>query len=73
MSAPIRVFRVGGWLRWQWYCNLCGRRDVVRSQRAALMDGLEHMRAAHGCPSLLASGEPCDEYCSDCGGKRWIK
>ena len=24
-------------------------------------------------PSMKATGEPCDEYCTDCGGKRWIK
>ena len=74
---PLSVWRVrvhpGNLPLWSWHCHLCGRGDIKALWRGVMAEGLKHMRTVHGCPSMRASGEPCDEYCADCGGKGWIK
>ncbi|MDU7384092.1 MAG: hypothetical protein E7L06_08305 [Schaalia turicensis] len=79
---PLLVWRsrdVGDGTRWVWACHICwavpsavDSADLPGQWREAFAEGLEHMRTAHGCPSMRASGEPCDDYCEDCGGKRWV-
>lgn len=82
---PLRVWRVRRrWklARWAWACRACGasshgiedqRWPYIVGWREALSNALDHMYYAHGCPSMLAAGEPCDDYCADCGGRMWIK
>lgn len=82
---PLRVRRVRRrwrFVRWAWVCRICGassngiedqRWPYIIAWREALSNGLDHMRTAHACPSMRASGEPCDDHCADCGGKGWIK
>lgn len=84
-TPPLLVWRIRRrWdtARWAWVCRMCGassngaesqRWPHIIAWREALSYALEHLHTAHGCPSMLASGEPCDEYCADCGGKGWIK
>ena len=81
---PLRVWRVRRrWAvaRWAWQCRLCRRESngwngpghtVYLTWEAALATGIEHMACSHACPSMRASGEPCNEYCTDCGGRMWI-
>lgn len=84
---PLRVWRMrfrGTTARWSWgcVCRICGAASSgvvgvgwprIQTWREALTTGLEHLYRFHGCPSMRASGEPCNEYCADCGGKRWVK
>lgn len=80
---PLLVWRISrGWsiARWVWACHICWAvpsavdvADLPAQWHEALTEGLEHLRTTHGCPSMRASGEPCDNYCTDCGGKGWIK
>ena len=72
-EAPIDVYQFRPARVWVWFCRLCERDDIKAYRLVALADGLHHLRTAHGCPSMLASGEPCDDYCTDCGGRMWIK
>lgn len=82
---PLRVWRIRrgrDMARWGWECSLClvgtncwnGWSYTTDSAwEAAFATALDHLRTAHACPSMRASGEPCDDYCTDCGGKGWIK
>ena len=83
--APLQVWRTRSRNRpagWVWVCHLCGHRDPAAkwftyapplTWESAVRIALDHLAHSHGCPSMRASGEPCDEYCADCGGKGWIK
>ena len=74
---PLLVWRVHihpqGVPLWSWHCDLCERSPLQPSWLEAMADGLDHLCDVHGCPSMRASGEPCDEFCADCGGRMWIK
>lgn len=74
---PLRVWRTrrhaGRLPIWVWDCRLCKWDGKRAYWKVALEDALYHLHRAHGCPSMRASGEPCDEFCADCGGKGWIK
>lgn len=85
LIAPLLVWRIRRcWKlgRWAWQCRLCRKESNGESGRGnanrltweeALDAGLEHMIWAHGCPSMRASGEPCTDSCTDCGGRMWIR
>ena len=74
---PLRVWHglicLPGVMRWLWYCRLCERGHLQPTWGEAMLDSLGHLYRFHTCPSLRASGEPCTDYCTDCGGKGWIK
>lgn len=82
-TPPLQVWRgfLCGVPIWRWLCRLCGDGPHFASElglaslsswEAAFAIGLDHVRRVHACPSMRASGEPCDEYCTDCGGRMWI-
>ena len=67
---------------YRWRCRLCRASSAYIPSQSwpniitwceALSNALDHLHTVHGCSSMRASGEPCDEYCADCGGKGWIK
>lgn len=82
---PLLVMRVRNrarHYRYGWWCRVCGdsfsfflsqRWPRILTWREAHSYALAHLRTAHGCPSMRASGEPCDSHCADCGGRMWIK
>lgn len=68
---PVIVNRAPGGY-WRWGCRLCNESCPYLSREVALRAGLDHLHRFHACPSMRASGEPCDDYCTDCGGRMWI-
>lgn len=72
-SAPIRIYHLKLPLTWVWQCRPCGRHTGVLDWQQTLENALDHLHTVHACPSLRASGEPCDSHCADCGGRMWIK
>lgn len=83
-TPPLRVWRTRSRNRpagWVWVCNLCGYGESMDKWLTytfpfrwalAVHEALAHLARYHGCPSMRASGEPCNEYCADCGGRMWI-
>ncbi len=73
-GRPMRVFYAGypktPW--WSAACDLCLFARSGSTHAEVLAGALRHLRVEHGCPSRRASGEPCTEWCEDCGGLGWV-